>query len=166
MKTQDQVKGLKMDYGFGGFGGPPGSGGPGSLFGAGAFHGQYQSVSQKIMRKSLGENACKLLDSANEKLTKILNTGVGIYLKTKQRKKLTKLGEDEDSDKDMEGDEDAEKSNSDNEDQESHSDEYSDIDEEEEEEMEAAEMEKSRLLDLFVEEFPDEILNSDVPEEE
>ena len=41
VKTADQVKGLKMDYGFGGFGGPPSSGGPGSLFGSGAFHGQY-----------------------------------------------------------------------------------------------------------------------------
>ena len=63
----------------------------------------------------------------------------------------------------MEGVEAAEKSGSG---EESHSDEYGEMDEEEEEEQEmAAEIEKQRLLDIFVEELPTEILNSKIPEE-
>lgn len=47
------------------------------------------------------------------------------------------------------------------------SDAYSDMDEDEEDEHEmAADVEKQRLLDLYVEELPDEVINSDVPEEQ
>ena len=143
-----------MDYGFQGFGGPPG----GSQAASGLL-GQYHSISQKILRKSLGKNACVILDTANEKLTKILNTGVAVLLKSKHKKKPTKI-DSEGSEDEMEGIENAEKSESEN------SDEYSDMDEDEEEELEAAEMEKQRLLDEFVEDFPDEILNADINDEE
>lgn len=68
VKTVDQVRGLRMDYGLGSFGGMR-EGGPGSLFG----NGQYQSISQKILRKSLGDQAQKLLDKANDRLSKILS---------------------------------------------------------------------------------------------
>lgn len=45
VKTADQVRGLKLDYGLGAFtGGPPGSSSMSSLFG-GAFPGHYQSIS-------------------------------------------------------------------------------------------------------------------------
>ena len=47
------------------------------------------------------------------------------------------------------------------------SDAYSDMDEDEEDEHEmAADMEKQRLLDLYVEELPDEVISSDIPEEQ
>jgi hypothetical protein len=59
-------------------------------------------------------------------------------------------GGDNDSDKDSGG-----------------SDAYSDMDEDEEDEHEmAADVEKQRLLDLYVEELPDEVINSDIPEEQ
>ena len=145
-----------MDYGFSGFGGPPG-GASGSLFG-----GQYQSISQKILRKSLGANSCKLLDAANEKLIKILNTGAAVYLKTRQKHKKPAKIDEEGSENDMEGIEDAEKSEK----EEKDSDDYSDMDEDEEEELEAMEIEKQNLLDEFVEEFPDQIISADIPEEE
>lgn len=44
---------------------------------------------------------------------------------------------------------------------------FGEMEEEEEDEQEmAAEMEKQRLLDLFVEELPQEIINSAIPEEQ
>lgn len=87
IKTIDHVKGLKFDYGFGGFGGggPPGSS-SGSPFG-----GHYQSITQKILRKNLGNGAKKLLDEANDRLAKILNTGGSAYsIKQIKKKKLPK----------------------------------------------------------------------------
>lgn len=58
-------------------------------------------------------------------------------------------GADHDSDEDSQG-----------------SDGYGDMDEDEEEEQEMAEIEKQRLLDIYVEELPEEIINSGVPEEQ
>lgn len=63
----------------------------------------------------------------------------------------------------MEGVEAAEKSGSE---EDSHSEGYGDMDEDEEDEEEmAAEIERQRLLDIFVEELPEEILSSSVPED-
>jgi len=57
VRTMEHVKSLKFDYGFGGMGGFGGGGGgpPGSssAFGS-AFGGHYQSITQKILRKNLG----------------------------------------------------------------------------------------------------------------
>jgi hypothetical protein len=163
VKTADQVRGLKLDYGLGAFtGGPPGtsSAAANALFG-GAFQGQYQSISQKILRKSLGEPARKLLDTANERLSKILSGGVSVRLKTHAKRKQGEGGEG--SGEEMEGIEANHKGGSGEDD--SHSDGYGDI-EEDEEEQEVAEMERERLLDAFVEELPAEILNSGIPEEQ
>jgi hypothetical protein len=171
VKTLEQVKGLRYDYGFGGFGGggPPGSslaGAGGAPFG-GAFQGQYQSITQKILRKSLGGGARKLLDSANERLSKILSAGAAYRIKPKGKgKQVAKLGGPlgEDSADEMEGVEGAEKSGSE---EDSRSDGYGEMDEDEEEEQEmAAEIEKQRQLDLFVEELADEILASGIPEDQ
>lgn len=63
----------------------------------------------------------------------------------------------------MEGVEAAHKSGS--EDEDSHSEGYGDLDEDEEA-HEQAEIEKQRLLDVFVEELPDEILGSGIPEDQ
>ena len=83
----ENVKGLKLDYGFGGFGGggPPGSS-SGSPF-DGAFGGHFQSVTQQILRKNLGNGAKKLLDAANERLAKILNAGTAYKIKAARQKK-------------------------------------------------------------------------------
>jgi len=172
VKTLEQVKGLKLDYGFGGLGGggPHGgpSGGAGSALFGGAFHGQYQSITQKILRKSLGNGARKLLDSANERLAKILNAGSGPAYRIKAKAKgkgPKKLGDGAGGE--MEDVGAGGKSGSEEEDSHSHSDGYGDMDEDEEEEQEmAAEIEKQRLLDIFVEELPDEILSSGIPEDQ
>lgn len=154
IKTIEHVKDLKFDTcGFGGF---SGSKAGGSLFG-GALHGQYQSISQKIMRKNLGNQARKLLDSGNERLTKILNTGVALKIRADKKKKPKKLAEEFG----MEGVEFAEKSGSNSRD-ESHSD-YGD--EQEEQEIQA-EIERQKMLDQFVEEFPTEIMEASVPEDQ
>lgn len=59
IKTMDNVKGLKFDYGFGDS--RPSSMSPfGSAFGAAGGH--YQSITQKILRKNLGNAARKILD--------------------------------------------------------------------------------------------------------
>jgi hypothetical protein len=174
IKTLDHVKGLKFDYGFGGFGGggPPGSSGN-SLFGS-AFGGQYQSITQKILRKNLGNGARKMLDSANERLTKILNTGQAYKIKTKMKKKAAKKLKDgygdemEDLEKDKEGhsDEDISKSDGEHNEDSGSSDGYGDMENEEDEREMEADIERQRLLDLFVEELPDEILASNIPEDQ
>jgi hypothetical protein len=134
--------------GLGGFGagGPPGSS-SNSPFG-GAFGGHYQAITQKILRKNLGNGAKKLLDRANERLAKILNTGPEQAFKMKQAnkkpKKIKKVGAEGYGDE-MEGVEGAEKSVSDDEehsggpdhdsdDDSGGSDGYGDMDEDEEEE--------------------------------
>jgi hypothetical protein len=76
IKTMDNVKGLKFDYGFGDRG-PTSSASP---FGN-AFGGHYQSITQKILRKNLGNGARKILDTANTKLAKILNSGSAYKIK-------------------------------------------------------------------------------------
>ena len=78
IKTIDNVKGLKFDYGFADRGNSP--------FGS-AFGGHYQSITQKILRKNLGNAARKILDSANAKLAKILNTGNAYKIKQVKKKK-------------------------------------------------------------------------------
>lgn len=187
IKTVDHVKGLKFDYGFGGLGGFGGFGGGGppgsssnSPFG-GAFGGHYQAITQKILRKNLGNGAKKLLDRANERLAKILNSGPAQAYKIRQGKKKTKKAKKLVADPDEYGDEmegveaagagsdEGERSGGgDHESDEDSqgSDGYGDVDEEEEEELEMAEIEKQRLLDIYVEELPEEIINSGVPEEQ
>lgn len=165
VRTAEQVRGLKFDYGLGGFGGGGPAGGSsagagGSLFG-GALHGQHQSITQKILRKGLGNGARKLLDSANERLAKILNSGPAYRIKVKSRgpKPRAEGGADE-----MEGVEAAGKSGSE---EDSPSEGYGEMEEDEDEEQEmAAEIERQRLLDIFVEELPDEILDSAIPEDQ
>lgn len=76
----DNVKVLKFDYGFGDKGNSP--------FGS-AFGGHYQSITQKILRKNLGNGARKILDTANSKLAKILNTGNAFKIKKVKKKKNT-----------------------------------------------------------------------------
>lgn len=74
IKTVDNVKSLKFDFGsLAGFGPPPGQNQDGKSF---ATSGLFQSISQKILRKNLGNGARKLLDRANERLAKILNSNV------------------------------------------------------------------------------------------
>lgn len=94
-----------MDYGLGPFGGGK-EGGPGSLFGG----GQYQSISQKILRKSLGDAAQKLLDRTNDKLSKILSqSAAAVRLKASAK---GKEAGDRGSGDEMEGIEAAQKSGS------------------------------------------------------
>ena len=155
IKTIEHVKDLKFDTcGFGGF---SGSKAGGCLFGAGSLHGQYQSISQKIMRKNLGNQARKLLDSGNERLTKILNTGVALKIRADKKKKPKKLAEEFG----MEGVEFAEKSGSN-----SHDESHSDYGDEQEEQEIQAEIERQKLLDQFVEDFPNELLDASVPEDQ
>ena len=73
---------LKRDYGYGGMHSykDPWAGAPPDLNSASPFDGvlgsgQYQSITQKILRKNLGNEARKVLDQANNRLAKILNTG-------------------------------------------------------------------------------------------
>lgn len=82
IKTMDNVKNLKFDYGFGDRG-PASSMSP---FGS-AFGGHYQSITQKILRKNLGNGARKILDTANVKLAKILNSGNAYKIKQSKKKK-------------------------------------------------------------------------------
>jgi hypothetical protein len=71
IKNIQDVKRLKLDFGrlgpFGDMGSK--SGGKEGLFGGGYF----QSISQKILKKNLGNGARKLLDKINERLTALLN---------------------------------------------------------------------------------------------
>lgn len=163
VKTADQVRGLKLDYGLGAFGaaargGPAGAGG--SLF-AEAFGSHYSSLGQKILTKSLGEPARKLLDAANERLSKILGGGPAVRIKATDEAKLASkaLGTGEA----MEGVESGRKS--DHAEDDSPSDGYGDIDEDEEE-LEAADLERQRLLDVYVEELAEEILRADIAEDQ
>lgn len=111
-----------------------------------------------MLRKGLGEPARKILDSANERLSKILSGNMAVRIKAAKAKAEGGEGSGEE----MEGIEAAQKDGSG--DEGSHSDGYGDI--EDEEEHEAAEMERERLLDVYVEELPDEILNSGIPEDQ
>lgn len=160
----DNVKGLKFDYGFGERG-PSSSTSP---FGS-AFGGHYQSITQKILRKNLGNGARKLLDSANTKLAKILNAGSPYKIKQVKKKKKND-GYDEEMDEVVAAPTNPDKDKEHNEDEESGEEDsqgYGEMEEEEEDEQEmAAEMEKQRLLDLFVEELPDEIISSSIPEDQ
>lgn len=139
VKTADQVRGLKLDYGLGAFGtaahgGPAGAGG--SLF-AEAFGSHYSSAGQKILTKSLEEPARKLLDAANERLSKILSGGPAVRIKAPDEVKLESRADGQGEA--MEGVETGRKSE--HEEEGSHSDGYGDIDEDEEE-LEAADLER------------------------
>lgn len=98
IKSLDQVKGLKMDYGYGGLHGHRdawGGGGPPDLNNSSPFDtvlggGHYQSITQKILRKNLNHEARKMLDNANNRLAKILNTGSGIKIAQRKRGKKKK----------------------------------------------------------------------------
>jgi len=91
----ENVKSLKHDF-------SPFGGSTSGLF-------QYQSISQKILRKSLSNGANKMLDRFNDRLVKILNSGSGLKIKQvekKERKKRIKSENDEDKDEEDEDDED------------------------------------------------------------
>lgn len=90
VKTMEQVKGLRFDYGFGGHGPPGGMG------------REQSTLTQKIMRKSLSKPAQKLLDSANDRLVKILNNSDAYRVRARPPPKK-KVLEQEDSGEDMEG---------------------------------------------------------------
>ena len=159
IKTMDNVKGLKFDYGFGDRGNSP--------FGS-AFGGHYQSITQKILRKNLGNGARKILDTANTKLAKILNSGNAYKIKqVKKKKKADNDGYDEEMDEIVAAPVNPDKEKSNEEDESPEEEEYGDMEEEEEDEQEMQqEMEKQRLIDLFVEELPSEIISSKIPEEQ
>ena len=80
IRTLEQVKGLKFDYGFPGMH-SYGHGGPGGLSDHPFGGSHYQSITQKILRKSLSNQARKILDSANDKLARILNGSMYIQMK-------------------------------------------------------------------------------------
>ena len=186
IKTMENVKGLKFDYGFGGFGG---GGLPGSSSGSpfdGAFGGHFQSITQQILRKNLGNGAKKLLDAANDRLAKILNAGAAYKIKPARLKKKKPKpveqafdeemeghnGESAQSDENKTGERDEESLEEDPDDDDDSnspdSNQYGDIEEDEDDEQEAvaAEIEKQRLLDLYVEELSDEVAASSLPEDQ
>lgn len=87
IRSMEEVKVLKRDYGYGGMHGykDPWGGAPPDLNSGSPFDqvfggGQYQSITQKILRKNLGGEAKKMLDTANNRLAKILNAGSGIKI--------------------------------------------------------------------------------------
>jgi len=102
-------------------------------------------------------------------LAKILNSGNAYKIKqVKKKKKADNDGYDEEMDEIVAApvNPDKEKSNEEDESPEEE-EEYGDMEEEEEDEQEMQqEMEKQRLIDLFVEELPSEIISSKIPEEQ
>lgn len=98
IRSIEEVKLLKRDYGYGdphGYKDPWGGAHPDLNSGSPFDHvfggGQYQSITQKILRKNLGSEARKMLDNANNRLAKILNTGSGIKIaQRKSRRKKAK----------------------------------------------------------------------------
>lgn len=87
----EQVKGLRFDYGYGGHGPPGGMG------------REQSTLTQKIMRKSLGKPAQKLLDSAHERLIKILNHSDAYKVRARAPPKKKNIQPLEDSGYEMEG---------------------------------------------------------------
>ena len=93
IRSMEEVKVLKRDYGYGGMHGykDPWGGAPPDLNSSSPFDqvfggGQYQSITQKILRKNLGSEARKMLDNANNRLAKFLNTGSGIKIAQRKRR--------------------------------------------------------------------------------
>jgi chromatin remodeling complex protein RSC6 len=103
-------------------------------------------------------------------LAKILNSGSAYKIKqVVKKKKKNNDGYDEEMDEIVAAPVNPDKEKEQNEDDESGEDSqgYGEMEEEEEDEQEmAAEIEKQRLLDLFVEELPDEIISSTIPEDQ
>jgi chromatin remodeling complex protein RSC6 len=104
-------------------------------------------------------------------LAKILNSGSAYKIKqVLKKKKKNNDGYDEEMDEIVAAPVNPDKEKDQNEDEESGEEDsqgYGEMEEEEEDEQEmAAEIEKQRLLDLFVEELPDEIIISSIPEDQ
>ena len=109
------------------------------------------------------------MDSANAKLAKILNSGSAFKIKQKKKEKKTADGYDEEMDEVVAAPVNPDKEKEKNEDESAEEDSqgYGEMEEEEEDEQEmAAEIEKQKLLDQFVEELPDEIIASTIPEDQ
>jgi hypothetical protein len=101
-------------------------------------------------------------------LAKILNSGNAYKIKqVKKKKKADNDGYDEEMDEIVAAPVNPDKEKSNEEDESPEEEEYGDMEEEEEDEQEMQqEMEKQRLIDLFVEELPSEIISSKIPEEQ
>ena len=101
-------------------------------------------------------------------MAKILNSGNAYKIKqVKKKKKADNDGYDEEMDEIVAAPVNPDKEKSNEEDESPEEEDYGDIEEEEEDEQEMQqEMEKQRLIDLFVEELPSEIISSKIPEEQ
>ena len=101
-------------------------------------------------------------------MAKILNSGNAYKIKqVKKKKKADNDGYDEEMDEIVAAPVNPDKEKSNEEDESPEEEEYGDMEEEEEDEQEMQqEMEKQRLIDLFVEELPSEIISSKIPEEQ
>ena len=175
VKTMEQVKALRFDYGFGGRG-PPGSMGK-----------EQQSLTQKLMRKTLGKPAQKFLDSVDQRLIKILNNSS--FYKLGQRpprggdeeeesddemkmegiEKQPPKKDSQDGDKDKEGFEEKPLDDPFKDGSRSQSGDEGDLheDQEAEEEERQAEIERQNQLDEYVESVADELVAADdIPEEQ